>query len=80
MSSTTNGGSRMSVLLGIALIAAVFSGAISTIVLSVHRWAFKPTSFLEVACLSWVAFLVVGIGGAWLLARIIGDPSASAPR
>ncbi len=80
MSSTANDGSKAPVILFIALVAAVCSGAIAVIVLSVHRWAFKPASFFEVACLSWVAFVVVGIGGAWLLSRVIGDPTAQAHR
>ena len=62
-------------LLGLVALAAIFAGAVTFAVRGVRDWPLGAGPFLEVAALIWGAFVVVGIGGAWLVSRVLRNPT-----
>jgi hypothetical protein len=81
MSASTAGGeSRGPALVGIAILAAVCAIPISIVTHSVRHWVAGTGSVIAIAALVWLALMVIGVGGAWVLHRIMGDPTAASHR
>jgi hypothetical protein len=62
-------------LLGLVTLSAIFAGTVAFTIYGVREWPLRAGSLLEMAGLIWAALVVLGIGGAWLVAR--GQASSS---